>query len=194
MTYKAKCIQCGKGFESKYKTVKHCSRKCSIKTSVANRIQNGRPKILPESKACEFCGSIFKPKASRSKYCSMSCAGKSNADPVKMAKIASSRDTSYMQTEAYSLATRKETTSEYKRYANKVHRLSQKTYTLYGQEINPENHRRGRCGVEGAWQLDHIISIKYGFENNISAEEISKKENLRMLPWKENLSKSSKCQ
>lgn len=51
--------------------------------------------------------------------------------------------------------------------------------------------KRGRCGVNGAYQLDHIKSIDWGWKNNIPAEEIAKWENLRMLPWKTNLLKSN---
>jgi hypothetical protein len=51
---------------------------------------------------------------------------------------------------------------------------------------------RGRCGVEGAYQLDHIKSINWGWKNGIDAEVIAEWDNLRMLPWKVNLLKSSK--
>jgi hypothetical protein len=51
---------------------------------------------------------------------------------------------------------------------------------------------RGRCGVEGAYQLDHIKSINWGWENGIAPEVIAEWDNLRMIPWKTNLLKSSK--
>jgi hypothetical protein len=51
---------------------------------------------------------------------------------------------------------------------------------------------RGRCGVEGAYQLDHIKSINWGWENGIEPEVIAEWDNLRMIPWKTNLLKSSK--
>ena len=51
---------------------------------------------------------------------------------------------------------------------------------------------RGRCGVEGAYQLDHIKSIDWGWKNGIDAEVIAEWDNLRMIPWKTNLLKSSK--
>ena len=34
--------------------------------------------------------------------------------------------------------------------------------------------KRGKCGVEGAYQLDHIVSINEGWSNKILAEEIAK--------------------
>jgi hypothetical protein len=49
--------------------------------------------------------------------------------------------------------------------------------------------KRGRCGVEGAYQLDHIKSINWGWENNIPAQTITELGNLRMIPWKENRDK-----
>jgi len=51
---------------------------------------------------------------------------------------------------------------------------------------------RGRCGVEGAYQLDHIKSINWGWENGIEPEVIAEWDNLRMIPWRTNLLKSSK--
>jgi endogenous inhibitor of DNA gyrase (YacG/DUF329 family) len=52
--------------------------------------------------------------------------------------------------------------------------------------------KRGRCGVDGAYQLDHIYPISKGYDNNIPPEEIAKMENLRMVPWRENLKKSNR--
>lgn len=51
------------------------------------------------------------------------------------------------------------------------------------------NEKRGLCGINGAYQLDHIISINDGWEQKIDEEEISKFENLRCIPWKQNRTK-----
>lgn len=51
---------------------------------------------------------------------------------------------------------------------------------------------RGKCGVDGAYQLDHIISIKEGFERGIDAESIGDFCNLQFIPWEENLNKRHK--
>jgi len=50
----------------------------------------------------------------------------------------------------------------------------------------------GLAGKLGAWQVDHNYSIMHGFVNKVSPLVIGSKENLRMLPWKENLQKHSK--
>ena len=77
--------------------------------------------------------------------------------------------------------------TEYKTYARKVHRLSGKTYAENIDIINPNRYTRTLCGVEGGWQLDHIIPIKECYEKGISPEKAAEVGNLRMLPWKDNL-------
>lgn len=51
---------------------------------------------------------------------------------------------------------------------------------------------RGVNGQTGAYTLDHIISIKRGFIENIPAEQIGHVTNLQMLPWEENITKGWK--
>lgn len=72
-------------------------------------------------------------------------------------------------------------------YKREVWRLT------YQHPLNTLEHWevRGRCGVDGAYQLDHIKSIDWGWKNGIPPEEIAKWENLRMIPWKTNLLKSN---
>lgn len=81
----------------------------------------------------------------------------------------------------------KDTTPAYKRYKALVHRLSGYTYTENIDIINPNRYTRTLCGVEDGWQLDHITPIKECYEKGITPEEASSINNLRMLPWKENL-------
>lgn len=52
--------------------------------------------------------------------------------------------------------------------------------------------KRGVNGQTGAYTLDHIISIKKGFIENISPEEVGHISNLQMLPWEENITKGWK--
>jgi hypothetical protein len=81
---------------------------------------------------------------------------------------------------------------KYKNYLNKVTWLTEQTYCKYIKEINPNNFPRTLCGIRGGYQLDHIYPIYKGFLYSISPEDISKKENLRMLTWKKNRIKSDK--
>ena len=50
----------------------------------------------------------------------------------------------------------------------------------------------GRCGVDGAYQLDHKMPKRYGFENSIPPEMIGNIQNLQIIPWKTNRSKGYK--
>lgn len=49
--------------------------------------------------------------------------------------------------------------------------------------------KRGVAGVNGAYHLDHITSVWYGYHNNIPAEKIANIKNLRFIPWLENQKK-----
>lgn len=142
--------------------------------------KKGKPRpwqIKQEERFCLTCNkSFFVSPAKKKLYCSLSCSTKNI-------------DRSYMQTEEYRNILKKDTTPEYTRYCNRVHRLSKKVYEQFKHEINPNNHPRGLAGEQGVYHLDHIVSIRYGFDNNILPEEVARKENLQMLPWKENISK-----
>ena len=111
-------------------------------------------------------------KSSKKKYCSISCQMRTNNVAKK------------------GLGSRKirnPLIREYTRYARKVHHLSHQTYLKNIDLINPDRYTRTLCGVDGGWQLDHIIPIKECFEKGLSIEEASAVTNLRMLPWKNNL-------
>jgi hypothetical protein len=71
-------------------------------------------------------------------------------------------------------------------YKSKVYAITRK------QPIEVLEHSdklRGMCGVDGAYQLDHITSVKFGFDNNIPAETIGSIGNLQFLPWEHNRTK-----
>ena len=68
----------------------------------------------------------------------------------------------------------------------------EKNYVKFKNIINPDNKPRTLCGVDGGHQLDHIYPVYEGFINKISPEELAKVENLRIIPWKENLIKKHK--
>ena len=67
-------------------------------------------------------------------------------------------------------------------------------YTNNQPLLTLENYNnRGRAGIEGAYHIDHKISIKYGFVNSIPPYIIGNINNLEMLPWYDNIYKSSNC-
>jgi hypothetical protein len=56
-----------------------------------------------------------------------------------------------------------------------------------------ENYnKRGINGEDGAYTLDHIYSIRKGFNNKIPPEDIGQFSNLQMLPWLDNITKGWK--
>lgn len=83
---------------------------------------------------------------------------------------------------------------EYWDYYNKVVWASEKTYAQNKDLINPQDLPRTLCGVEGGYQLDHIVPIDYGWKNKLTVEEMSCKDNLRMLLWQDNRQKSNKLE
>ncbi len=78
---------------------------------------------------------------------------------------------------------------EFQAYAYKVRRLTETTYKENIKIINPDNLPRTLCGIKNGYQLDHKVSIKFGFENKIPPEELAKLDNLQMLSWKRNREK-----
>jgi len=83
-------------------------------------------------------------------------------------------------------------TSDYQRYRKIVDVLTEKNYVKHQKIINPNSLPRTLCGVEGGYQLDHILSVHEGFKLKIDSIKIADITNLQMLPWKENLKKSNK--
>lgn len=79
--------------------------------------------------------------------------------------------------------------NNFKKYRNRVSVRTKHTYALFKELINPMNLPLGKCGIAGAYQIDHIITVREGFEKGLSIEIISSKENLQVLPWLENIQK-----
>lgn len=77
------------------------------------------------------------------------------------------------------------TLSAWQLYKYAVWRL---TYKQPWRDL-PNADKRGRCGVPGAYQIDHVVGIRHGFDNRIPPEEIADISNLRMIPWEENRAK-----
>lgn len=78
----------------------------------------------------------------------------------------------------------------FQQYASKVRWITKKNYDKYIHIINPNGLPRGKCGIEGAYQLDHVRSIKECFDLGLPPEVAGAPENLQMLPWKVNRAKS----
>lgn len=75
--------------------------------------------------------------------------------------------------------------SEWEHYSQIVRSMTEQQYRKNKDKINPSNYKRGTHH----YHLDHIIPLWYGFKNNIDPYKISKIKNLRMVWWKENLTR-----
>ena len=187
-------LQCNQSFQTKYKSVKFCGGRgspCSKVWLKQNGIRTGRHKTrCPIQQNCPQCNGVFY-KEIVSKFCSQKCYNTSKkGKPTAMLGVVVDR--SYMKTPAYSLAKSKPNMPAYRKYAGRVHRLTAKVYEEFKHEINPDDLPRTRAGIDGGYQLDHKMSIRYGFDNGFAADKIAAKENLQMLPWHENLKKSAR--
>lgn len=80
--------------------------------------------------------------------------------------------------------------SAYRGFANQVRWLTEKTYRAHISTINPHNLPRAVNGTNGAYQLDHIVSVKRAFELGMTIEETADVSNLQLIPWEENIAKS----
>lgn len=79
--------------------------------------------------------------------------------------------------------------SKYEQYRREVW-----SYTkLQNLEVMDNFHKRGHQREKGTYAVDHKISIKYGFMNNIPTSIIGNIENLQMLEHSVNSSKCEKC-
>jgi len=76
--------------------------------------------------------------------------------------------------------------SEFLKYRSEVYKITRKQDLFLLENYDKP---RGMCGVDGAYQLDHITSIKRGFEESISASIIGHISNLQFIPWKANRDK-----
>jgi len=76
--------------------------------------------------------------------------------------------------------------NEYYRYKSVVLYVTEQ----FRAEITT-GYKTGLAGTLGAYHIDHMFSIINGYKNQVSPLLIGSKYNLKMIPWKDNLSKHS---
>lgn len=78
-------------------------------------------------------------------------------------------------------------------YRNRVSTLTNHMYEKHKEIINPLNTPRGKQGINNDnYQVDHIVPVSICWDNGISAENCASLENLRMLHWRDNISKNDR--
>jgi hypothetical protein len=217
MSYFRSCPQCNA--EIVYKNARSFKwatrdntgcRKCyskKISETIKTRYNNGEYNFVPRNaerektkernyhRNCPECGNnmsyikeaTMKESLRRNTICNRCSCYKYNKtfkDVIKPEHILQMRATKagFSNFEEY-----KEKYPKKKFYKQEVWRLT------YQHDLSklPNVELRGRCGVDGAYQLDHIQSINWGWENGIEPSVIASMENLKVIPWRENLLKSS---
>jgi hypothetical protein len=78
---------------------------------------------------------------------------------------------------------------DFSKYRNRVSVRTKKNYEMFKEQINPNNLKLGKAGIDGAHQIDHIVSVREGFEKGIPVEEIADVKNLQIIPWLDNIRK-----
>jgi hypothetical protein len=86
----------------------------------------------------------------------------------------------------------KKTASEWKIYKSAVTNLTRVNYKLHRNQINPNNLQQGKAGMLCAHHLDHIVPIRYCFNNNIPIDLCAHQDNLQILGWRENVGSRDK--
>lgn len=84
------------------------------------------------------------------------------------------------------------TATEWKIYKSAVTKLTRKNYLANKDKINPNNLPTGKAGTEGAYHIDHIVPIRYCYNNNIPETICAHPDNLQMLGWRENVGSRDK--
>ena len=157
-------------------TIRNLRIKLGVVPSQSSVMSKPRPyQLKQETRNCigKECTITFTVnKASKKKFCSHSCQ---------------QRTANVARKGIGSRKIRNPNIKEYTKYARTVHALSHKIYEQNKHIINPNNYPRTLCGVDNGWQLDHITPVKECFEKGLTENEAASVDNLRMLPWRDNL-------
>lgn len=130
---------------------------------------------------CDNCSNLFTKRAcQRTDFCNhcrtvITCKGNDNGKGNKGKNLTKMRGKNHPRWNPNK--------SEKRKYAYLVSKVTEK-YDL--SSLPNYDKPRGLCGIEGVYQLDHIIPIQYGFDNNIDPEIIGHIENIQFIPWEQN--------
>lgn len=132
-----------------------------------------------ENNACNNKVRFCSYSVGYSRFCSIKCS----KNPEELKKINHFGGVHKIR-QSYDVKTAKQV------YQSECRRLTEQNKKLNMHIINPHNYPIRRNGVNGAYQVDHIISVIYGYENNIAPDVIANINNLQTIPWRVNAVKN----
>jgi hypothetical protein len=168
------CERCNLTIPFKNRNNKFCTTSCANKREwnsekrlkLSNTLSNKNKKSY--EKPCKYCGIIFSKM--KRKYCSDSC--------MKKYKIKDRHPlTNYRSACAFSFSV-----------YNFPEEFNLELLEKYGW-YKASNKGNNLNGIS----RDHMVSVRYGFDNNIDPKIISHPANCQLLPHSSNVSKYTKC-
>jgi hypothetical protein len=123
------------------------------------------------------CGHIFEAASGNLIHRNVKC-------PI--CNIVQKREQCRINNEAHKAKFR-ETATEWDAYKQTVYTLTRHEYTKHKKTVNPLGLKRGLAGVEGAYHIDHIVAVRWCFDNRVPPEVCAHHTNLQMLSWMENI-------
>lgn len=165
-------------------TVKHKQRQVTIETiekqfnilSEYDGQQLTTTKITVQNKQC---GHIFEAAPGNLLHRDVTCPTCNNEDKIKRLNQSNTE-----RQDLYNL-----TASDWDKYRRSVYSLTRKAYIIHETTINPNNHPRGLAGQTDAYHLDHIVPIRWCFDNGVPSNKCAHHSNLRMVQWLDNIQK-----
>lgn len=156
--------------------------------SIRVRVSELQPKSMVMLDCrCDKCGIVWKQRRARNTDVCSTCRTKDYMTGNRLGEALKGRKIPSMTGELH--PNWNPNKNLYRRFQYRVQRLTEETYAKHEQTINPDKHPRTLCGVDGGYQLDHIVSIKSGFEQGMTPLQLADLSNLQMLPWKTNRDK-----
>lgn len=182
--FKVVCCKCNTEFEViehekefPKKLKYYCSRACANGHFVSKehraKVSKSLTKIEIQQKSCEFCKTMFKTKRKQSRFCSSKCA---NLNKSKLAKIHRSPLANYRTECSFNFSLND--------FPNEFDFSLIEQFGWY----KPKNHGNNLNGVS----RDHMVSVKFGFDNKINPAIIAHPANCRLLRHNDNVSKNHK--
>lgn len=172
------CKSCSKALPYSKKSNKFCSTSCSAKYNNSRKdyttFKTGPAKGKPLTICCKFCKNTFETRRKSKQFCSKKCA-------VDFKNV-----------------TLREKRTAWQNYrADCQFRFSLKKYAKEFDFSLVEQHGWYKASNRGnnlsGVSRDHMVSCKYGFENNIPVEHIRHPANCKLIIQKENSAKHSNC-